>query len=585
MEVWLVSLIVVGAIVLFVWEVFPPEVVALLVLGSLVASGLVTTQQALAGFGNPATIAVAAMFVLSAGLRETGALDAVGRALTAVGVNGPTLLLATAATIAAVSAFINNTAAVAVFLPIVLAAARRRDVPSSKLLIPLSYASQFGGVCTIVGSSTNLLVSSLAIEAGYPAFGFFEFAPIGVLLVGVGTLYLVTIGWWLLPANRTPASLEDSYSLRGYLVALTVPGGSRAVGRTLEQLRGKDAAAIEIVEVLRDHQRLLAHPGLAVEAGDVLFAEGPADALFELSRRNELPLERSGVAALEGGELQLVEVVVSPNARAVGSSLARGALPVLSRAAVVAIASRGEVRHADLRRTPLIGGDVLLLLVDADGFAALREDQELIVLSARANPIERTRRAPLAIAIVVVAIALAALGVLPIAITGMLGGALMVVTRCLPLERAYRSVELRVVVLIAAMLPLGVAIEQTGVAREIVSGGGELLPTGSPWIALALIYGATMLLTEFISNNAAAVLVAPIAIALAHELGVSAMPLLAAVAFAASTSFSTPIGYQTNTMVYGTGGYRFRDFVRVGVPLNLLFWIVSVIALPYVFPF
>lgn len=608
MDAALVGLIALGAVVLFLRERFPPDIVAVLVLGSLAVLGLVSPQEAISGFSSPATIAVGAMFVLSAGLRETGAMDNLARLLHKFGRNGPMLLLTTMVMVAAVSGFINNTAAVAVFLPVVLAVARQRQVSASKLLIPLSYASQFGGVCTLMGTSTNLLVNSLAIGAGLASFGMFDFTPIGLLLVGTGILYQLLIGWWLLP-NRPPvAAAGDAYALREYLFALTVPAESRIVGRMVQQAGVGAGRDLVLVEVVRAGKRLLAQPALALEAGDQLLLRGRAEALFEYAQLHGLRLEQEaaseasgsdpartqpvgaampgpGGVGLEGDGLQLVEVIVAPLARARGRPLLAIDSAWIGRAAVIALARRDSVLHTGLSTTPLEPGDALLLLVAASDMAALREDPDFIVLSSREHPVERRRRAPLAVAIVLGVVTVAASGWMPVEIIALLGAAAMAIFRCVGIDRLYRHVELRVLVLLAAMLPLGIAMEKSGAAAMLVKGALAVLPHGEPLFALAVIYGLTALLTEIISNNATAVVMTPIALSLAQQLGVQPTPFLVAVAFAASTSFSTPIGYQTNTMVYATGGYAFRDFLRVGVPLNLLFWVVSVWAIPRWFPF
>jgi di/tricarboxylate transporter len=272
-------------------------------------------------------------------------------------------------------------------------------------------------------------------------------------------------------------------------------------------------------------------------------------------------------------------------ARAVGRPLSALDRPWASRTVAVAIARQDTVLHAGLADVPLVAGDALLLLVSGSDVPALRDDADFIVLSERDNPTTRRRRAPLALAIVAAVVVVAAAGWLPIEIAALLGAAAMAVGRCIGVDRLYRSVELRVLVLLAAMLPLGIAIEKTGAADAVVKSAFALLPMDHPVLALAVIYGLTMVMTEVITNNATAVLMTPIALALAEQLGVQPAPFLVAVAFAASTSFSTPIGYQTNTMVYAAGGYGFADFLKVGVPLNLLFWGVSVWAIPRWFPF
>jgi di/tricarboxylate transporter len=587
MEAWLVALVTVAAFLLFAHGRQPPDVIAVLVLGSLVILGLVTPEQAIGGFSSPATITVGAMFVMSAGLRASGALEPLARFLNRVGRFGPVLQGVVMAISSSVSAFINNTAAVAVLMPAVVRVARRRGHSPSKLLIPLSYAAQFGGVCTLIGTSTNLLVNSLAVGAGLAGFGLFDFAPLGLLLAGTGMVYLLTVGWWLLPRRTPTAVAEDAYALQEYLFTMTVPAGSRLVGRTVEHARLHGKGDVVLLEIVRGGQRFRGEAATNFFAGDTLVLQGAAESVLEMARREGLAsVDQPSTPGLEGDGLQLVEVVVAPMARAIGRPLASIDSAWVSRSAPVAIARRADVMHTGLSSLPLAAGDALLLLVAGSDMQALREDVDFILLGERQSPTHPSGRAPLlAIAIVVVAVGIAACRILPIEIASLLGAAAMAIFRCVPLDRLYRSVELRVLVLLAAMLPLGLALQSSGAAARVVDSTLHLLPAGDPLLALVVIYGATAICTEFVTNNATAVLMTPIAIAMAAKLGVSPAPFLVAVAFAASTSFSTPIGYQTNTMVYGAGGYTFGDFLRVGLPLNLLFWAVSVWAIPRLFPF
>jgi len=587
MDAWLVALVTFAAFVLFARGKQPPDVIAVLVLGSLVILGLVTPAQAISGFSSPATITVGAMFVLSAGLRASGALEPVARFLTKVGRFGPVLQGVVTTITASLSAFINNTAAVAVLMPAVVGVARRRGHSPSKLLIPLSYASQFGGVCTLIGTSTNLLVNSLAVGAGLTGFGLFDFAPLGLLLAVVGSVYLLTIGWWLLPKRTAVAVPEDAYALQQYLFSMTVPPESRLVGRTVERARLGPGQEVVLLELIRGGQRFRAGEKTTFAAGDTLVLQGSAEVVFELARQEGLATTDATVpgAGLEGDGLQLVEVVVAPMARSIGRALAEIESEWVARAAAVAIARRDHVLHTGLATLPLAAGDALLLLIANGDLQAVREDSDFIVLSERQSPAHRSGRALVAVGIVVATVLVAATRLLPIEIASLLGAAAMAIFRCVPLDRLYRSVEMRVLVLLAAMLPLGLAMESSGAAGKVVEGALHFLPGNDPWIALIVIYGVTALMTEFITNNATAVLMTPLAIVLAAKLGVSPAPFLVAVAFAASTSFSTPIGYQTNTMVYGAGGYVFADFLRVGIPLNLLFWAVSAWAIPKLFPF
>jgi di/tricarboxylate transporter len=359
------------------------------------------------------------------------------------------------------------------------------------------------------------------------------------------------------------------------------------VGRTVERARLGPGGEVVLLELIRGGQRFRAGAATVFAAGDTLVLQGAAEVVFELARREGLAMANEPVAGaeLEGDGLQLVEVVVAPMARTIGRPLGEIESEWVARAAPVAIARRDDVLHTGLATLPLAAGDALLLLVASGDLQAVREDADFIVLTERQSPAHRSRRALLSVGIVVAVVAIAALRILPIEIASLLGAAAMALFRCVPLDRLYRSVEMRVLVLLAAMLPLGLALQNSGAAGKVVDAALQVLPGNDPWLALIVIYGITALMTEFVTNNATAVLMTPIAIALAVKLGVSPAPFLVAVAFAASTSFSTPIGYQTNTMVYGAGGYVFADFLRVGVPLNLLFWAVSAWAIPRLFPF
>lgn len=584
MEIAVVLLICAGALVAFVRQALPPDVVAVAVLVSLAATGLVSSDQALSGFSSPATIAVGAMLVVSAGLRETGALDVLGRLLLRAGRNGSLLLLTVVVLAASVSAFVSNTATVAVLMPLVLLAARRKGLSASRFLVPLSYASQFGGVCTLVGTSTNLLVDSLARGGGHRGFGMFEFAPLGLALLGIGTAYLALTSWWLLPSRRRPSGgLEDDYALREYLFALRVADDSPLVGHASLTGAGQRASGITLVEIKREGVRFLPAPLRSIRAGDVLVIEGAADSVLELARYAKLHGE-GDVGVLGGDGLQLVEAVVAPGARCIGQPLFRAQTPWLADAVPLAAASSGLMRHLDLGALVLQPGDALLFLVRPEAINALREDRDFVLLTSRDNPIERRTRAPLAVGIAVAVVTATTLGLLSLPVAALAGAVAMVATRCLGGDRAYRALDLRILLLIAAMVPLGLALQVTGAAKALVDGVVALLPA-SPIFVLAAVYGLTMILTEVVSNAATAALMTPIAMALAHRIGVDPTPLLVAVAFAASTSFSTPIGYQTNTMVYNAGGYEFRDFLRIGIPLNLLFWAASVWLIPRFFPF
>lgn len=586
LDAFIVLMVLVSAMVGFIQDHYPPEGIAIAALLVLTLSGILDVREALGGFANEATITVACMFVLSAGLMRSGALGRIGRFLLRFGTTRFRLSILTTLTAGPISAFINNTAAVAVFLPLILEAAERNRISPSKLLIPLSYATQFGGVCTLIGTSTNLLVSSIAVSSGMAALGMFTPTPLGVVLFGIGVAYLLVVAPFLLPARRS-AELMAQYGLNDYLAELRVDLGSRIAGRQLRASEVEARYGVRIIEVLRGAQKLLAPSDVRLQPDDLLLVQGPAQSLFAFRESLGLtmtPSYQPKLELLESGEIEVVEALIPPDSRFAGDTIARLRMHLHQNALVLALHRRGTSIREQLSSVTVAIGDALLLLVRRDELPDLRRDGDLILVERSARPAAmRQGRAALAIALAV--IAAAALDLVPIAIGSLAGILLMAMTRVLTLEEVYASVHWRVVVMLAAMIPLGLAMDKSGLASLLVGQLVALTSTDSPWIALAMVYLATALLTEFMSNNGTAVLLAPIAISLARAMEADPMPFLMAVMFAASTSFSTPVGYQTNLMVYNAGGYRFSDFLRAGIPLNLLFFVVSVLLIPRIWPF
>jgi di/tricarboxylate transporter len=598
-EILLVLLITGGAVYLFVTEKFRADLVALMVLGALVVVGLfqrlvswmrpenwITPEEAISGFSNPATITVAAMFVLSAGLQKTGAVAVAGRLLKRL-IEFPTLLLLVMmVTVGTVSAFINNTAAVAVFMPLALAACAGGKVSPSKLLIPLSYAAQFGGVCTLIGTSTNLLVSSISERAGRGAFSMFEFTPLGAVMFGAGTLYLVLFSRWLLP-DRRGAQLTENYQLKDYITELRVLPQSRLVGQTVAASDFGRREDLTVLEILREGRTLFAPLEEPVQAGDVLLVRGGARELMDARTAWKLELEpefKLKDEALEAQDLQLAEVLVASRSNLIDRTLSEVDFRRRYEAIALAIRAREQTIRTKLNQVRLRFGDALLLLGPKPDLARLRGDPDFLLLDQVEEPALRRGRIPVALGIIAAVVALAAFNVMPILVSSILGSIALVVTRCLTLEEAYAAIDWKVVLLLAGVLPLGLAMERSGAAQLLANSTLLLAGALGPIVVLAVLYLLTAVLTEFMSNNATAVLLAPIAVSTATALGVEAKPLLMAVCFAASTSFATPVGYQTNTMVYHPGGYRYLDFARVGLPLNLLFWALAVWLIPKFWP-
>lgn len=590
MDAILTLLVLVGAVALFVTEKLPVDVVAMLVLASLLVLGLVTPTEALSGFSSEATITVAAMFVLSAGLAHTGALASLGRLFGRVK-NGFLFMLLLMLVVGPISAFVNNTAAVAVLLPLVLAASTANQQSPSQILIPMSYAAQMGGVCTLIGTSTNLLVNSMAKDLGHPGFGLFDFAPVGLITMAVGFVYLLLMRRWLLP-KHAPAAITDAYELGKYITELRVMPESPLIGKSVAEAQLGEKHSVYVLELMRGEHKHWSPRAETLREGDVLLVRGNLEKIKTLKDSSKLDfepefkLQDSQFSGEDGDQAQvLVEAMVAPGARLAGHTLEELDFQWTYNATVLAVHRRGEVLREKLKDVNLNVGDVLLLLAPKSELNVLRANHNLIVLNEREEAALPKRKAWLAIGIMAAAITVAGLGWLPIVASAILGGIALVATRCIGNDQAYQAIDWRVIVLLAGVLPLGIAMQKSGLAQGIADFSVNWVGGFGPLAVLAAVYLTTALLTELMSNNAAAVLITPIAFTTAVSMGVSPTPFLVAVLFAASTSFATPVGYQTNTMVYNAGNYRFVDFMKMGIPLNLIFWGMAVFLIPKFFPF
>ena len=611
-EVLVVTGLVVGTLVLFVLEPVPPDVTAiislvtLLVIGPLTESAtnfgllagpiqLVTVQQGLSGFANAATLTVLAMFVLSEGIRRTGLVRRVGRVIAGVtGDDEGRQLGATVGLVGPVSGFINNTAAVAILLPMVSNLADDGGVSPSKLLLPLSYASMFGGTLTLIGTSTNVLASDLYARLAPPAFarefGMFEFTGLGVVLFVVGTAYLLTVGRWLTPERIEPRTeLTEEYAVRDYLTEVVVTPESELVGQRVSDALRNTVYDLDLVQLIRDGRVFLEPLGAKeIRAGDVFTLRTDEETLVELIDVEGLELVPD--ATVDDAELEspesgqnLVEVVVAPTGELVGESLSSINFRQRYGATVLALRRGGEVVRQRLDDLELRGGDTLLVEAATDAIDRLDEDRSFIVAGAVEGGNERREKTPIAVGIVAAVVAVAAVGLLPIVVAALAGALAMVLTGCLDPPEVYDAVQWDVIFLLAGVIPLGIALESSGAAGLLagwLAGVAETLPQ---LVVLGLFYLVTALLTNVVSNNASVVLMIPVAIETAASLDASPLAFAMAVTFAASTAFMTPVGYQTNLFVYGPGGYRFSDYVRVGGPLQLVFAVVTPIGVQFFF--
>jgi di/tricarboxylate transporter len=591
MDVTLLMTLAVLAIAmgLFISGKFRADLVAICVLAALLVTGLIRPDQALYGFANPAVATIAAMFVVSAGMLRTGLLQWVSRRIDVLAGKGEWRLVLVLCIVAAIlSAFLVNTAIVAIFIPVAIVLAKSRKIAPSRVLIPLSFASQFGGVCTIIGTSTNLLVNGIGISNGLQPFAFFEFAPLGLVMILVGTAYLLVAGRWLLPKRKGEAEQVDKYQLADYMAELQVQGNSALVGQTWSQSKASREAMIELTNLVREDKAVARPQQTVIRPGDLLLLHGHIKQIMEMQQKYGLELLKNAKVLdkqLSVHETQLVEVLLPPGSSLIGKTLSKSDYFRRYKAIILAIQRRGRTIKERLADTILESGDTLLLQAHNDDIIRLMNTNNAIVTS-KLNDLHFNRdKAVTAIMIMIGMILLIVFNVLPILTAAIIAAIAMVLTRCLTLEDAYNAIDWKIILLLGGIIPLGLALEQNGVATWLADGLLQPLLVYGPIALLAALYLVTALLTEAMSNNAAAAILAPIAIFLAQSLNVDPRPFLVAIAFAASTSFATPIGYQTNTMIYAPGGYRFTDFTLIGLPLNLIFWALATLLIPLIWPF
>lgn len=595
-EIVLIFLLLGGTLALFLWERFPPDLVALGLFCVLAASPLLPGNQAFAVFANTAPFTVGAMFVLSAALVKCGAIDGLSRYVErAGGLPYPVVMLGLVLLVAAISAFINNTPVVVVFLPVVLNLARRMKLAPSKLLIPLSYAAVLGGCCTLIGTSTNLVVNGAITAKGFEGFRMFELAWLGVPAALVGAVYLALCGKHLLPDRAMLTSILSEEERREYITEAFVQPGAAAVGRTLAEAGLGSRRGIRVLEIVRDGVALPFEPKVTrLEAGDRLVLAcrphgiAAARGVEGIDLVSELALGLEQIAAHEGS---LVEAVVNPNSDLVGRSVRDLNFRQRYRMVVLALHRQGKNVRDQVDTLPLAAGDVLLMMGTDQAIDALQSSSDLVVFDRARTPARpKTRYIPLVLGVIAAVIVGEIVGLVPIHLGALIGCVVVCAAGCLSTKEAYDSIEWPVLFLIYAMLAAGLALDRTGAASWLAKGLIEVVQPLAPegykaLFVLGAIYLVTTVLTEILSNNAVAALMVPIVLGVAVELGVDPRPFIVAVSFAASAAFATPIGYQTNTYVYGVGGYKFGDFVKIGVPLNLVCMAVALIVIPKVWPF
>ncbi|HET6434015.1 SLC13 family permease [Dyella sp.] len=583
-QAWATVAVIVAAMALFASEKVRIDLVALMALAALVILGVVSPAEALSGFSNEATVTVAAMFALSMGIERSGALEPLSRLLMKI--KRPWLLtLAMMLAIAPLGAFIKNIALVATFLPLALKVCQRTGTSPGRVLMPMAFAAQMGGVCTLIGTSSNLLADTLAQKHGMAPFGVFEFTPMGALLAVVGMVYLMVIGRWLLP-RQTHTDMPVEVDIGKYVTELEVTEQSSLLGKSIADASLGERYGVYPLELLRGERRMWSPRSQQIAQGDVLLVRGDWEKIEEFRRQTHLRNAPDGhYAHADDRPRVMAEIMVAPASPLEGRRFGETGIGWRYDAVALAIHRRGQVLREKLSDVSLAVGDVLLVLVAEEAMANLRNDESFIVLSEREKAPHTPRKAFYAVAIMAAVVVVSGLRWLPIPIAAICGATAMALAGCFGRKDVYEGMDWKIIILLGAILPLGVAIEKSGLSTAVVHMGMAVVGSHGPLAGLLMIYLLTALLTELMGHNPSVVLMVGIAASVAQALHVDPRPFVVAVAFAAATSFATPVGYPTNTMVYYAGGYRFTDFMKVGIPLILLFCALSMWLIPHFWPF
>ncbi|MCH7731821.1 MAG: SLC13 family permease [Candidatus Marinimicrobia bacterium] len=594
LEIFLFLLILGAAFLLFVFEVFPIDVTALTLLTVLFLVGYLDVGEAISGFSNKAVLTVAAMLVLSRALVKTGFLEVFADQLSSLaGKNiwlGLSIFLLAASLI---SGFINNTATVAIFIPLALQLSQRFQISPSKILIPLSYAAIYGGTLTLIGTSTNLLVSSVVEDYGIQPLGMFEFAGMGLIFLITGTIYNLWVVPKILPSRAAVSSLTRSYHMSPYLTEFKVAENSPLIGVSCMDRGVNENYDITILALIRDKQRYDSDiRNIKLQKGDILLSRGTFKNFLRFREEEKVLLlteVKMSQTELTGDESVIIEGLIPPGSSLIGKSLKELDFRNKFGAFVLAIRREGKTLREKIAHIVLHFADTLLIFVPKSNLSALDKNPDIAVLQEHEISLHKTRFWWLAIAIIPLIMISATLGIIEILGAAIVGVVILLLVRSLNIQEAYRSIDWSVIVLIAAFIPVGIVVERTGTADLIGSGiinlGALFKPEFAPYASLSILYLVAVLMTSIMSNNSAAIVLIPVALSIGNQLGVDIRPFIFTICFGASTSFMTPMGYQTNLMVYGPGSYRFGDFVKAGAPLNVLFWLLATIFIPMIWPF
>ncbi len=593
-DVVLVCTIIVVFLILFASEKLRVDLIAILLMVLLMVIGLLrdtfpNLEEGLSGFSNEATVTIAAMFVLSAGLMKTGAISWISQRLARLGGDSEMRsFIILMVTVAFVSAFINNAAAVAVFIPITIKACRQFNISPSRMLMPLSFISIMGGTCTLIGTSANILASSLTRNLGLPEFGMFELSRLGLIFFAVGLLYLIFVARRMLPDRAGTQDLKEKYRLGKYITRLVVSRRCSLIGKTPVECDLASTYDVTILKIIRGDEEIWT--GLRdkqILEGDHLLVRGSIDNIMEMNAMEGLTIrseDKYSEEYLQDEKGVVAEAVIAPSSSLIGMTLQDANFRHKYGVFALAIRRQREAIRDKVGKVVLQAGDTLLLQGRPGFLDTFSENPDFLMLNELEVSKLRTEKAFLALGIVASVVLLAALGVAPILVSALAGVMVMVLTGCINVQEAYDAIDWFVIFLLAGVIPLGIVMEKTGTADFLANGIVQVSESLGPVAVVSVFYLIATIFAAIMSHNAAIILLIPIGVASAHGMGLEPRAFIMAITFAAASSLATPFGYHTNLMVYGPGGYKFSDYMKIGIPLNIILWIIASFLIPVFWP-